>query len=267
MGKIILTLAARDAGLRIAGAVEMNGHECLGMDAGEAAGIGPIRIPVTEDLGAVAPECDVIIDFSGRAAGPGNASTAASLSKPIVIGTTGMTGDDMRLIRAASRSVPCLVSPNMSVGVNLLFKLCGEAAGVLGEDYDVEIIEAHHRHKKDAPSGTAKRLVEIVAQGRGRALDGRVVHGREGDTGERPRGDIGVHSIRGGDIVGEHTVCFAGPGERIELVHRARSREPFALGALLAAKWIVGKRPGLYDMGDVLDKNDKGDLHCVHRQG
>ena len=169
-----------------------------------------------------------------------------------VIGTTGLTPEMQVKIKATARSIAILASPNMSVGVNVLFKLAGDVAKALGEDFDVEIIEAHHRFKKDAPSGTAKRLAEVIAEALGRDLDKDAVYGREGIVGERTRKEIGIHAIRGGDIVGEHTVCFAALGERVELRHVAQSRDPFVRGALRAAKFLAGRKPGLYSMADVL---------------
>lgn len=252
MGKRIIALAAADPDVTVMGAIDKADHPCLGEDAGFQAGARSLGVPVTANLGEACRDCDVIVDFSYHEASLAHAATAARMKKPIVIGTTGMSKAEMRRIQDAAREVACLVSPNMSVGVNMLFRLAGEVAQALGEEYDVEIVEAHHRHKKDAPSGTAKRLAESVAAARGRELECCAVYGREGETGERPRGQIGIHAVRQGDIVGEHTVSFAAPGERIELVHRAHSRDTFAFGALRAAKWIVGMPPGMYDMKDVL---------------
>ncbi|MDD5557336.1 MAG: 4-hydroxy-tetrahydrodipicolinate reductase [bacterium] len=252
MGGRIIALAAREEGIEVTGAIDKEDHPCLGEDAGRLAGGREIGVPVTADLEAAARGCDAIVDFSYHAAALRHAAVAAALRRPIVIGTTGMSGAEMRRIREAARETACLVAPNMSLGVNLLFRVAAEVARALGEEYDVEIVEAHHRHKKDAPSGTARRLAEAVAAARGRELDRCAVHGREGETGERPRGQIGIHALRAGDITGEHAVIFAAPGERIELVHRAHSRDTFALGALRAARWIVGRPPGLYDMEAVL---------------
>ena len=252
MGKRIIFWGAQDREIRLVGAIDKEDHPCQGEDAGVLAGIKELGVPVTADLASTARTCDVIVDFSYHKASIRHASIAASRRKPIVIGTTGMNKTEMRGIRDAAREVACLVAPNMSVGANLLFRLAGVVAGVLGEEYDAEIVEVHHRLKKDAPSGTAKRLAEVVAAARGQELGRCAVYGREGEVGERPRGQIGIHAVRQGDIVGEHTVSFATAGERIELVHRAHSRDTFAMGALRAAKWIVGKPPGIYDMSDVL---------------
>lgn len=253
MGKRIIACAAEDPGVALSGAVDSPGHSSIGRDAGEMAGAGSLGIDVAGDLSAVAGGCDVIIDFSQHAAGAEHAGIAAATGKPIVIGTTGMTGEELRTIEEASRTVPCLVAPNTSVGVNLLFRIAGEVARSLGDDYDIEIIETHHRFKKDAPSGTARRLAEKVAEATGRDPGKDVVYGRSGETGERPRGQIGIHSVRQGDVIGEHVVSFATLGERVELVHKAHSRDTFARGAIMAAKWIVGREPGMYDMSDVLN--------------
>ncbi|MCX6338485.1 MAG: 4-hydroxy-tetrahydrodipicolinate reductase [Candidatus Aureabacteria bacterium] len=252
MGRRIIACAAEDGEITLAGAIEREGHPCLGRDAGEVAGAGRLGVPVTADLTAAASAGDVVVDFSQHEASARNAATASALKKPVVIGTTGLGGREMQAIENASRTVACLVAPNMSLGVNLLFRIAAEVARSLGEEYDVEIVEVHHRFKKDAPSGTAKRLAAAVADALGKDLGELACHGRSGETGERPRGQIGIHAVRQGDVVGEHTVSFASLGERLELVHRAHSRDAFARGALRAAKWIVGKPPGLYDMANVL---------------
>jgi 4-hydroxy-tetrahydrodipicolinate reductase len=257
MGKRIIALGVQDPEIRMVGAIDKEDHPCRGEDAGMLAGIKRLDVPVTADLTAAARGCDAIVDFSYHEASIRHASIAASAGKPIVIGTTGMGRVEMQQIQDAARTVACLVAPNMSVGVNLLFRVAGEVARALGDDYDVEIVEAHHRHKKDAPSGTAKRLAAAVAEARGQELSRCAVYGRDGETGERPRGQIGIHAVRQGDIIGEHLVSFAAAGERIEIIHRATSRDTFAMGALRAAKWIVGKPPGLYDMQDVLFGGNK----------
>lgn len=258
MGKRIIACAAGGGGIAVVGAVEREGHPCIGADAGECAGAGRIGVPVSSDLASSARGADVIVDFSGREAAARGAETAASLGKPIVIGTTGLGDAERRAVKRASRKVACLVAPNMSVGVNLLLRLASEASRSLGDDYDVEIVETHHRHKLDAPSGTALRLARAVAEGRGADLSKAVVYGRKGEPGERPRGQIGIHAVRQGDIVGDHVVSFAAAGERIELAHRATSRDTFARGALRAARWIAGKPPGIYEMGDVLARRGGG---------
>jgi 4-hydroxy-tetrahydrodipicolinate reductase len=203
---------------------------------------------VTKEIGG----CDVVIDFSHPSATDAVGRACLSATKPVVIGTTGHSNEDRALLEAISKSVPIVLSPNFSVGVNALFWLTREAGRMLGEDFDLEIAETHHRLKKDAPSGTAKKLAEILCQVRKLDYEKNVAHGRQGLVGERPAKEIGVHSIRGGDVVGDHTVTFAGGGERLELTHKASSRETFAGGALRAARWVVGKPPGLYSMEDVL---------------
>ncbi len=205
-----------------------------------------------DDIARHTEGCDVVIDFSHPNASAGLSRACRDAKKPAVIGTTGHSKEERAAIEEMARSVPVVLSPNFSVGVNALFWLTGKAAEMLGENFDLEITEIHHRLKKDAPSGTAKKLAEILCESRQLDYAKNVRHGREGLIGERPANEIGVHSIRGGDVVGDHTVTFAGAGERLELSHKAASRETFALGALRAARWIVGKGPGLYSMEDVL---------------
>ena len=197
-------------------------------------------------------ECDVVIDVSTASAGEEICRVCVEQHKPLVIGTTGHSAGQMRVVEGAGSKIPVVLAPNFSIGVNTLFWLTRKAAELLGEGFDVEIIEAHHRLKKDAPSGTAKRLAELLCTVRGLQYDRDVAHGREGIGGERPTQQIGMHAIRAGDIVGEHTVLFAGAGERLELTHRASSRDTFAVGALRAARWIVGQPPALYSMEHVL---------------
>lgn len=205
-----------------------------------------------DDLTKDIEGCDVVIDFSHPSATDAIHAACRGAGKPLVIGTTGHAASERALILETAKSLPIVWSPNFSVGVNALFWLTRNAAEMLGPGFDLEITEMHHRLKKDAPSGTAKKLAEILCEVRNLDYDTDVTHGREGMPGERPAAQIGVHSIRGGDVVGDHSVTFAGPGERLELTHHASSRETFATGALRAAKWIVGKPPGLYSMEDVL---------------
>jgi 4-hydroxy-tetrahydrodipicolinate reductase len=255
MGKRIIACAEEEGGFELSGAIEAPGHPSLGDDAVRLAGGTGRPVPVTHDLDAAAAGCDVIVDFSFHEASPRYAQIAARRGVPIVVGATGLTPDERERIGEAARRVACIVAPNMSAGVNLLCRVAAEAARSLGMEYDVEIVEAHHRHKKDAPSGTALRLARAVAGARGQDLNACAVYGRSGEPGERPAGEIGIHAVRQGDIVGEHSVIFAGPGERIELVHRAHSRDMFAHGALRAARWIVGKPPGMYGMEDVFNRS------------
>ncbi|HEV2803739.1 MAG TPA: 4-hydroxy-tetrahydrodipicolinate reductase [Chthoniobacterales bacterium] len=228
----------------------------MGQAIAAAAGKAEVEITASLDLGddiaKQIGDCDVVIDFSHPSASTELGQACGETKKPAVIGTTGHSKEERAALEKLALSVPVVLSPNFSVGVNTLFWLTRKAAQMLGGDFDLEITEMHHRLKKDAPSGTAKKLAEILCEVR--ELDYRkdVRHGREGLIGERPAKEIGVHSIRGGDVVGDHTVTLAGAGERLELSHKAASRETFALGALRAARWIVGKPPGLYSMEDVL---------------
>jgi 4-hydroxy-tetrahydrodipicolinate reductase len=209
-------------------------------------------LDIGDDVAAHINSCDVVIDFSHPNASGELSRICREAKKPVVIGTTGHSKEERAAIEALALSVPLVLSPNFSVGVNALFWLTRKAADLLGEDFDLEVTEMHHRLKKDAPSGTAKKLAELLCEARGLDYTKDVRHGREGLVGERNPKEIGVHSIRGGDVVGDHTVTFAGAGERLELSHKAASRETFALGALRAAQWVVGKPPGLYSMQDVL---------------
>ncbi len=208
-------------------------------------------IDLGDDPAPHAANCDVVIDFSLREATQGIAELAAEHGKPIVIGTTGHSPAEKESIAALSTRIPMIWAGNYSTGVNLLFHLARIAAEVLGEDFDAEIVEAHHRHKQDAPSGTAERLLEVLRETRGLEPEA-IVHGRSGILGERPRDQVGSHALRGGDVVGDHLVWFAGEGERVELTHRATDRKIFAAGALRAARWAVKQSPGLYSMQDVL---------------
>jgi 4-hydroxy-tetrahydrodipicolinate reductase len=210
------------------------------------------QIDQGDDLGSVIERGEVVIDFSSHQATPGLAALCAQHQKAIVVGTTGHSADDLSQITRFQDRIPMVISSNFSTGVNTLFWLTRKAAEILGPGFDLEIIEMHHRMKRDAPSGTAKTLAEILARVRRQQLDKVVRHGRSGITGERPAAEIGMHSLRGGDVVGDHTVVFAHPGERVELTHKASSRETFANGALRAAAWVVSQKPGLYDMQDVL---------------
>ncbi|MDP8215493.1 MAG: 4-hydroxy-tetrahydrodipicolinate reductase [Candidatus Euphemobacter frigidus] len=253
MGKRIITCAQSEEDLKVTAAVERVGHPDLGRDAGEISGVGAIQVPLTDSLEGVIRPGDVVIDFSAPGPALVHAGIAAASGKALVIGTTGFTPEEEDQLRETVRGIACVFSPNMSVGVNLLFKLVGKVAETLGDDYDIEIVEAHHRFKKDAPSGTARKIARIVADALDRDLEERVVYGRVGMTGERTREEIGIHSIRAGDIVGDHTVIFSTPGERLELTHRAHSRDTFARGALRAARFAAGSAPGFYSMIDILE--------------
>ena len=251
-GALVRGVAARRDTLALAAALERADSPALGRDAGVVAGIEPLGVPVTADLDAALGATDVVIDVTFHAAVPANIRAAAGAGCAYVLGTTALDADEESVVREAATKIPVVWAPNMSLGVNVLLDLVRRAAGVLGLDYDAEIVEMHHRHKKDAPSGTALALGRAVAEGRSQRLADVAVHGREGVTGERPRGEIGFHALRGGDVVGDHVVVFAADGERVEIAHRASGRECFAGGALLAATWLRGRAPGLYSMRDVL---------------
>lgn len=252
MGQALVRCAGRVSGIALVGAVDRTECPAVGQDAGRVAGTPDIGVPITTDIAAVAATGDVLIDFSAREAVPATARIAARLRKGLVVGTTGLTNDEREALTRAARIVPVVWAPNMSVGMNLLFALARRAGAVLGLAYDVEIVEVHHKHKKDAPSGSALRLGAEVAAGRGQNFKRAAIYGRSGITGTRPAGQIGIHALRAGDVVGDHTVTFAIDGERIELGHRASSRDAFAMGALRAALWLKGRKPGLYDMQTVL---------------
>ena len=251
MGSRIVALH-RDAGLRLAAALEAPGHQVLGQDAGEAAGVGPLGVTVTADAAAAITRDRVLVEFSVPEASLEHLRLVARAGARAVIGTTGFSAAQREEIAGLARQAAILVAPNMSVAVTLAFSLLRTMARALGDDYDVEITEIHHRYKKDAPSGTAVRMAEIVAEALGRDLRKVGVYGREGLPGERSGKEIGVMSLRSGDVVGEHTVSFGTLGERLELTHRAHSRDTFARGALRAVRWIAARGPGLYSMHDVL---------------
>ena len=252
MGSRVVACLQDAADLTLAGALEAPGHRALGRDAGELAGVGRVGVPLTGDPALVLTRDRILVDFSMPEATLEHLRLVARVGGRAVIGTTGLTGPQREEIARLAQQAPILVSPNMSVGVNLAFKLLAQMAHVLGDEYDVEITETHHRFKKDAPSGTALRMAEVIAEALGRDL-GRVgVYGRQGTPGERSPKEIGVFSLRSGDVVGEHTVTFGNLGERLELTHRAHSRDTFARGAIRAARFIAGASPGLYSMQDVL---------------
>lgn len=259
MGRMLVQAVKARPEARLAAACERAGSEFLGLDAGELAGVGHIGVPLTDDAEACFAACDVVIDFSVVAATLAHAELARRSRTPLVIGTTGLPPDGLALLRDVAQGLPVVFAPNYSVGVNLMFQVAAQVARVLEEEFDIEIIEAHHRHKVDAPSGTALRLGEAIAQAVGRNLQEVAVYGREGHTGAREHRTIGFATVRGGDIVGDHTALFAAEGERFEITHRASSRMTFAKGAVRAALWAadggngVGSRaPGLYDMQDIL---------------
>jgi len=244
MGQALIEGVLADKSLALVATLDAKGSPAVGTRVG--------GVKVGSDVGKAIAAGDVLIDFTRPEGTIAHLEACAQLGKAIVIGTTGFPDSLKSAILQAGRKIPIAMSPNFAVGVNAVFKLAGVAAGILGDGYDVEIVEAHHRQKVDAPSGTALKLGEIVASALKRNLKKEAKHGREGDTGERPAKQIGFHAIRGGDIVGEHTVIFAGPGERVEVTIRSQSRMTYALGALRAAKFLRGRKAGLYDMNDVL---------------
>ncbi len=252
MGKRICALMENDEELDLVGAVEAKDSKYIGEDIGAVCGIGTKNITVKHSLKEIIDEGEVLIDFSTPESTLSNVRMAAENEKAMVIGTTGFSNEDMEEIKKLSVRIPIMLAPNMSLGVNILFKLVEDVAKILKEEYDIEIVEMHHRFKKDAPSGTAMKLAEYAAKGLKENLEDVAVYGRQGLIGERKPKEIGIMSLRGGDVVGDHTVVFAGLGERLELTHKATSRDTFALGALRAAKWVIDKVPGLYNMQDVL---------------
>ncbi|MHC4479957.1 MAG: 4-hydroxy-tetrahydrodipicolinate reductase [Planctomycetota bacterium] len=250
MGRRVIALAHEAEGCQVVAALERTGHPELGRDAGEVAGVGPLGVAISTGLSHTA---DVLIDFSAPEAALSRAEECAGQGIAMLIGTTGLSHEQLSAIeQTVARRVPVLVASNMSLGINLLFGLAAQVATALPEDYDVEIVEAHHRRKVDAPSGTAMELARRIARARGVDEEVGFCYGRHGRTGPRGPGEIAVHAVRGGDIVGEHTIIFAAEGERIELTHRASSRDVFARGALRAAAFLTGQEAGMFSMSDVL---------------
>jgi 4-hydroxy-tetrahydrodipicolinate reductase len=252
MGRTLVRAVSEAPGLRLTEASERVNSSLLGSDAGELAGVGRLGVELRPDLQPVTDRFDVLIDFTAPGATMEHLAVCREGGRRMVIGTTGLDRGQREAIAGAAKDVGIVFAPNMSVGVNLCLKLLGIAAKVLGDEVDIEIIEAHHRHKVDAPSGTALKMGEVIAETLGRDLKEVAVFGREGHTGPRERRAIGFETIRAGDVVGEHTVWFAAEGERVEIAHKATSRMTFARGAARAASWIAGRDPGLFDMQDVL---------------
>ena len=252
MGKTVLEVCNETDNVEIAAAIEYKGSSMIGLDAGEQAGIGKIDVEITDDIAKISDQIDVLIDFTIASSLTENLEKCHAAGKCMVIGTTGLDDEQKELINKMAKDIAIVFAPNMSIGVNLCLKLLEMAAQVIGEASDIEIIEAHHRHKKDAPSGTALRMGEVIADTLGRNLKECAVYGREGVTGERDKNTIVFATIRAGDIVGEHTVMFASAGERVEITHKATSRKTFASGAVRAAQWLAEKDKGLFDMQDVL---------------
>lgn len=264
MGRAIAEIVAKDVAegaadgvsldeaFVVTGAIEREGSPHLGSDFGTVTGGPASGVLITADLAAGLANADVAIDFTGPASTRRFVEACAERGVPAVVGTTGLDAPALAALDEAAKHVPVVFAPNMSVGVNLLFHLAARAAALLGPDFDAEIVEMHHRNKVDSPSGTAQRLAEVVAGAKGLDLERDAVHGRSGQVGARPDSQIGVMTLRGGDVVGEHTLMLAGAGERLELTHRATDRGIFARGAVRAARWVVGREVGRYDMADVL---------------
>jgi len=252
MGRTLVNLIAQDSGATLVGAVEAPSSPEVGHDAGELAGVGVLRVPVGTDLARVANPDTVILDFTTADAALKNVRVAVERGSAIVVGTTGFSGNQQTELDELARQTRCLIEPNMSIGIAVLRRLIQEAGRALGPDFDPEIVEIHHKMKVDAPSGTALALAKAVADATGRDVSKDVASGRQGIVGRRPANEIGVMALRGGDVVGDHTVIFAGLGERIELTHRAHSRECLARGAIRAAHWLIDQPIGRYAMRDVL---------------
>ncbi|HEX2970949.1 MAG TPA: 4-hydroxy-tetrahydrodipicolinate reductase [Tepidisphaeraceae bacterium] len=248
MGQRLVALAKQDGGFHVVAAIERPDHPLLSHDAGEVAGIGALKVPITFDL---KPTPKVLIDFSHPTAMRHWLKTCRDRGIAMVIGTTGLQPADHASIDQAAAHIPVLQAPNMSLGVNVLFKIAAEVARMLGDDYDIEILEAHHRFKKDAPSGTAMGLADAILKATGKTREA-LVNGRHGDDVPRKRGEIGMHALRMGDEIGQHTAYFAALGERLELKHVVTNRDTLVLGALRAARWLVGRAPGRYTIADVL---------------
>lgn len=251
MGRMLIETTLKDETALLAAAIDLPGSPDLGKTAGELVGL-PCDLRVTDDVEAGIAACDCLIDFTRPQGTLAHLALCRKYGVAMVIGTTGMEADGKAAIAAAAKEIPIVFAPNMAVGVNLVFKLLDVAARILNQGYDIEVVEAHHRLKIDAPSGTALRMGEVVAEALGRDLGECAVYGREGVTGERDPSTIGFATVRGGDIVGDHNVMFCGIGERVEIAHKASSRMPYAQGSLRAARFLAGKKSGLFDMQDVL---------------
>ena len=252
MGRMLVAEIVAGDGVSLAGGCTAPGGALIGRDVGEVPGLGKLGLTIGDDARRLIGDSDVAIDFSQPAATAEHVTLAAALGKPIVIGTTGLTPAQEEAVRAAARVIPIVWAANTSLGINLLLGLVAQVAERLGVDWDIEILEMHHRGKVDAPSGTALALGRSAAAGRGTSLEDSAQRGRDGITGPRRAGAIGFAALRGGDAVGDHHVIFAGAGERLELIHRATNRAIYAKGAVRAAQWVVGRAPGLYGMKDVL---------------
>jgi len=252
MGSKVAQFVNQNKDMGLIGIIESSSHPGIGKDWGIVAGLGETGIIVKDNLEEIIQSADQIVEFTNPEVSLQHLEIVSKYKKAMIMGTTGFSSEEIEKINKLAQDIPFLLSPNMSLGVNLLFKLAAETASALNDDYDIEIVEAHHRFKKDAPSGTAKKLAQEIAKVKNVNLDEVAIYGREGMIGERKRGEIGIHSIRGGDIAGEHTVIFTALGERLELTHKAHSRDTFAYGTIQAIKFMKGKTVGFYDMKDVL---------------
>jgi 4-hydroxy-tetrahydrodipicolinate reductase len=257
MGGKIISLISTTEGINIVAAVEVAGHPIIGRDIGQGLGLGNTGILACDKLTDCIDQADVVIDFTNHETSLNYFKIANQKNRAIVIGSTGFTDGEMREIRDLAKNTRCVLTPNMSVGVNVMLKILEYCAGILKDDYDVEIIEAHHHLKKDAPSGTALQMAKVISDKLGRNMEDSLIYSRRGLIGERTKKEIGIQTIRAGDIVGDHTVIFGGIGERLEFTHRAHNRDNFAKGAIRAAQWIVNQKNGLYDMQDVLGLREK----------
>ena len=252
MGSKVAQLIYQNKDMGLTGIIESPSHLGIGKDWGMSLGLGKTGIIIKDNLEEIIQNADQVVEFTNPQVSLEHLEIASKYKKAMIMGTTGFSSEEIEKINKLAQDIPFLLSPNMSLGVNLLFKLAAETAAALNDDYDIEIVEAHHRFKKDAPSGTAKKLAQEIAKAKGLNLDKAAIYGREGIIGERKRGEIGIHSIRSGDITGEHTVMFTALGERLELTHKAHSRDTFAYGTIQAIKFMEGKPAGFYDMKDVL---------------
>ena len=252
MGKMISQGVVTQNDMRLVGAIEYGGHPQLGEDVGEVAGVGTIGVPISDDLSEILDEADVVIEFTAPSASIEHLRNVVDAGKTMVLATTGFTEGELEEVHELAKEIAFVMAPNMSVGVNVMLQAIQLVAKALGDDYDVEVIEAHHNQKVDSPSGTALRIAEVLAETLDRNLAEVSAYGRHGMVGARPEKEIGIHAIRGGDISGDHTVLYAGAGERIEITHRAHTREAFAKGAIRAARWVVDAPKGLHDISEVL---------------
>ena len=259
MGRCITRGIAQQPDMQLVGAIQYPSHPQIGSDAGVVAGIGDIGVPITGKLSDVLQSADVVIEFSKPKAALEYLQQVVNTDKAIVIGTTGFNPDELATIKTLSSQIRCVMAPNMSLGVNVILQALELIAKALGDDYNIEVIESHHNHKADSPSGTALRLAETVSTTLGRDLDEVGIYGRHGFVGARPKKQIGIHATRGGDIAGDHTVLFATEGEQLSVVHRAHSPEAYAKGAIRAARWVVNAPKGLSDVSEVLFHSQMSD--------